>query len=154
MSYSASQSQSGQQTLIYINPSNASPTAFILIGEALSCTFSDKNMFDDSTNLQSIAKEFLAVLQDPGKLNVDLNRVSTDVGQVALQADFAAAPPNRSGYKIVMPINTAAGQSTRGDTYTFLGYVEQLAPDVKVDKKITSKFTVQITGPITFTLGA
>lgn len=154
MSYTASKSQTGQGTTISINPNAASPPTWTVIGECLSVQFSDKNTFDDATNLQSVAKEFLATLQDPGKLTVDVNRVGNDAGQVLVHTDYVATPPGRSQYKVALPINTAAGQSTAGDTYVFLAFVESLSPDVKVDKKIMSKFSLQVTGAITFTAGS
>lgn len=147
MPYTASKAQTSQGTLIYINPANASPPNWIKIGEPLNAEFSDKKNFDDSTNLESTAKEFLPILPDPGKLNVDLNRVSTDTGQAALQSDYTSG--QRSQYKVVFPINTEAGQTTAGDERRFLAYVEQLSPSIKVDKKITTKFMLQITGAIT-----
>lgn len=153
MPYTGSKAQTGQQTTISVS-AVVSPPTYTLIGEALSCTFSDKNMFDDTTNLESVAKEFLATLKDPGKLNVDLNRVSNDAGQTILSNSYYAAPPTRLPYLVTMPINTAAGQTTTGDTYSFLAYVETFAPDVKVDKKITTKFALQITGAITFVEGS
>lgn len=152
MSYTASKSQTGQGTIIQVNATGTSPPTWVVIGEPLSCTFSDKNMFDDSTNLQSVAKEFLATLKDPGKLSVDLNRVSSDAGQLALETSYNAQ--SRLSYQVVLPINTVAGQTTQGDTYTFLAYVEHLTPDIKTDKKVVSKFELQITGPITFAIGS
>ena len=154
MSYTASQSQSGQGTKLEINQGNASPPVWTQIAEPLGCMFGDKNMFDDSTNLSSTDKEFLAILRDPGKVSVDLNRVSSDPGQVKVNADFRANPPTRSQYRVTLPINTAAGQSSTGDTFVFLGYVDTYTPDIKTDKKVVSKFTIQVTGAITFTQGS
>lgn len=154
MSYTASKAQSSQGTLVWINPGNASPADWILIGEAKKADFSDKNMFADVTNLQSTAKEFLATLKDPGKLAVDLNRVSTDEGQAALATDYYATPPNRSQYKVQLPVNAAAGQTVQGDEYLFLGYVEQLSPTIDTDKPVLAKFSIQITGQITLIEGS
>jgi len=120
---------------------------WVNIGEVTDAGFSDKNMFDDTTNLQSTAKEFLAILADPGKLTCTVNRVSTDTGQADVLTSFHAA--SRLTYQVLFPVNLAAGQTTTGDARQFLAYVEQISPDVKTDKKITSKFTLQITGPIT-----
>lgn len=154
MPYTSSKAQTSQGTIIQVNPTLASPPVWVVIGEPLKIQFGDKNVFDDSTNLQSTAKEFLAVLPDPGLLAVDLNRVSNDAGQTAVSASFHANPPTRLQYQVVMPINTAAGQATTGDTYTFLAYVESLAPDVNTDKKVMTKFSLRVTGPITFVAGS
>jgi hypothetical protein len=144
--YTGSKSQTSQGTSIWAsNPT--SPLSYVFIGETLGADFSDKAMFDDSSNLQSGAKEFLAVLPDPGKLDVDLNRVSPDPGQTLLAA--AKANGTRLAFSTVFPINTVAGQATSGDQRNFLGYVETLSPRIKVNTKITTKFSVQISGPIT-----
>jgi|SRR5579864_6273573 len=148
--YVSSKAQSGQGTLIQINPTLASPSVWVTVGEPLSIMFGDKNIFDDTTNLQSTAKEFLAILPDPGILQVDLNRFSGDAGQVAVRNSYANL--TRVPWQVVMPL--APGQSVSGDVYSFLAYVEQLTPDVKVDKKVTAKFSLRVTGAITFTLGS
>lgn len=148
--YAGSKSQSSQGTGIWVNylaGVSTSPPTWVFVGECLSAKFGDKNMFEDSTNLQSVAKEFLPVLADPGKLNVKLNRNSTDAGQIAIQA--AKLSGVRLGYAVVLPINLAAGQTTTGDQRTFLAYVESNAPDIGVNKKIDTDFTLQISGPIT-----
>jgi hypothetical protein len=142
--YTGSKSQTSQGTAIWAsNPT--SPLAYVFIGECLGATFSDKLMFDKSTNLQSTAEEFLPVLADPGKLEVDLNRVSTDPGQTLLTAARAAG--TRLAWSVVFPLEI--GQTTSGDQRNFLGYVESQAPQIKVNTRITSKFSVQISGGIT-----
>ena len=57
-------------------------------------------------------------------------------------------------WQLVLPINFAAGQTATGDTYGFLAYVETLQPDFKTDKKIVSKFDLQITGAVSFVPGS
>lgn len=146
--YTGSKAQTSQGTSIWVQTA-ASPVTWVFIGECLGATFSDKNMFDKSTNLQSTAEEFLALLQDPGKLNIELNRVSTDAGQAALSTSYHNAPPTKLPYSVVFPVNTAAGQSTTGDQRNFNAYVEDFSPQVKVNTRITTKFTLQISGAIT-----
>jgi len=152
--YTSSKSQSSQGTTIQVNATNTSPPTWVPIGEPLDVVFGDKNVFDDSTNLQSTAKEYLALLRDPGKVQINLNRVSTDPGQAALNTSFRANPPTRLQYLVTLPINTVAGQTTTGDTYQFLAYVEEFTPEVRTDKKISSRFTLQVTGDITFVEGS
>jgi hypothetical protein len=148
--YTGSKSQSSQGTLIYVNATATSPPTWVEIGEPKGAQFSDKNEFDDATNLQSTAKEFVATLADPGKLNVDLNRVSTDAGQAAVLASYHATPaPTKLQYLVVFPINTAAGQTSYPDARMFSAYVESMSPDIKTNKIIGDKFTLQISGPIT-----
>lgn len=150
--YTASKAQTSQGTLIEVNAGAASPPSWITIGEPLDAAFSDKNVFDDTTNLQSTAREFLPILPDPGKLQVNLNRVSSDAGQRILKTSLTTL--RRDQYRVTFPINTAAGQSTQGDTRIFLAYVEELSPDIHNNKKIPTKFVLQITGAITETEGS
>jgi hypothetical protein len=149
--YTASKAQSGLGSLLQVNGGGASPPTWTTIGEVIEGTMSPKNLFDDTTNLQSTAKEFLAVLPDPGKVTMTMNRVSNDPGQVFMQGSFQNR--TRLQYQLVLPVNVAAGQTTTGDVYGFLAYVEDLAPDIKTDKKLVSKFTLQVTGGITLTVG-
>jgi hypothetical protein len=148
MAYTSSQSQTSQGVLLQIK-TVLSPVTWTTVGELLKGKFDDKNIFDDSTNTQSLAKEFLPVLPDPGKFDFTVNRVSTDAGQAALVAAKAAVPPTLLPMRVLFPVNTAAGQSTMGDQRTFSAYVEQLSPDIEVNKKITSSGMLQISGPIT-----
>jgi hypothetical protein len=147
MAYTGSKAQSGLGSTLQVNATGASPPTWTLVGEVIEGTMSPKNLFDDTTNLQSTAKEFLAVLPDPGKVTMSMNRVSNDPGQVIIQTSFQNR--TRLQYQLVLPVNTVAGQTTTGDIYSFLAYVEDLAPDIKTDKKIVSKFTLQVTGGIT-----
>lgn len=150
-SYPGSKAQSSQGVGIWVNYGtggvSTSPPTWVFIGECLSAKFSDKNMFEDSTNLQSTAKEFLPVLQDPGKLTVKLNRVSTDPGQAAITA--LRLSQVRCQFSVVLPLNAAAGQTVAGDQRNFQAYVESNAPDIGVNKKIDTDFMLQISGPIT-----
>ena len=156
MSYTSSKAQTSQGTLLQVDNAigSGSPLSLVPVYECKNLTFSNKNMFDDVTNLQSTAKEFLAVLQDPGKLTFDLNRVDNDPGQAVLQNLFAIQPPPKVLFTVTFPINTAAGQSSAGTQWQFLAYVESISPDVKVDKAIQAKGVLQITNGITVIEGS
>ncbi len=153
--YAGSKSQTSQGTGLWVNFSagvGTSPPTWVFIGECLGAQFSDKKVFDKSTNLQSQAEEFLPLLPDPGKLNVELNRVSTDAGQAALEALYDSGV--RTDFAVVFPINTAAGQSSAGDQRKFQAYVESTSPQAKVNTRITSNFVLQISGAITKVQGS
>ena len=146
MSYTGSKAQTGNQTTLGIG---ATPT---IIGEITNLSQSGKqNATDDTTNLQSIAEEFLATLLKPGKWDVTYNRVSGDAGQVALLTAFNAM--TISSFTVQLP--KTAAQTTNGDKYVFNALVEELddVSDVKPDKKITSKAALKVSGGITFTAG-
>jgi hypothetical protein len=145
--YTGSKVQSSQGTSVWVNTSATTTPTWVFIGESLGVKFSDKAMFDDSSNLQSQAKEFLSVLADPGKCVIGLNRVANDPGQIVLQASKVSG--TRLPYSVVFPINTLAGQTTAGDQRNFLAYVESLSPDIEKNKAITNNFTLQISGAIT-----
>lgn len=156
MSYTSSGAQTSQGVLLQVDSAGGSggtggqgsPPSWVTVGELVDGGFSDKLQFDDSTNTQSLAKEFLATLPDPGKFSGTINRVSTDPGQAILVATRNANPSPAILFRVTFPINTAAGQTTRGDVRQFLAYVESISPDIKVDKKISSKLSLQITNSI------
>lgn len=150
--YTGSKSQTSQGTTVWVNTSATSTPTWVFIGECLSVKFSDKAQFDDSSNLQSAAKEFLSTLPDPGKCEIDLNRVSTDAGQAVLLASRVNV--TRLPYSVVFPINTLGGQTTTGDQRNFLAYVESLSPQIETNKRIMNKFSLQITGAITDVAGS
>lgn len=145
--YAGSKAQVSQGTTLWINPTNASPPVWVQIGEPKNATFSDKNEFDESTNLSSAAKEFVATLPDPGGVDVELNRVSTDEGQAAVLASYHATPPTLLQYLVVFPLEP--GQTVNPDAREFKAYVESYTPDVKVNKIVLEKFRLKISGPIT-----
>ena len=148
--YAGSKAQSSQGTNVYCNPTIASPPDWVQIGEPSNAEFSDKNMFDKATNLQSQAEEYVALLPDPGNLPLDFNRVSTDAGQQAMLASKNASPqPTKMQYLVVFPLNVAAGQTTYPDARMFNAFVESMSPVIKANKIISSKASLKITGPIT-----
>lgn len=152
VNYAGSQAQTSQGTTLWVNYNPAtgagtSPPNWLQIGEPTNATFSDKNEFDESTNLSSQAKEFVAVLPDPGGLDVELNRVSENAGQNAVQASYHANPPSLLTYLVVFPQEPT--QASFPDAREFKAYVESISPDIKVNKIIKSKFKLKISGPIT-----
>jgi hypothetical protein len=147
MSYTGSKAQTGNQTTLGIG---ATP---VLIGEITNLSQSGKqNATDDTTNLQSVAEEFLATLLKPGKWDVTYNRVSGDAGQVALLAAFNTMAI--SSFTVQLP--KTGTQTVAGDKYVFNALVDELddISDVKPDKKITSKAALKVSGGITFTAGS
>lgn len=155
MSYTTSQSQTGLGTLIQINTGTITTPTWTTIGEITKSNLSGKkNNFDDVTNLQSLAEEFLATISTSGTFHLTYNRVSTNTGQTAVVTAWTGAA--KTQFKITLPINTAAGQSSQGDTFVFLAYVEELndVGQLEPKKAIVSETTLKATGAYTFTEGS
>jgi hypothetical protein len=149
MSYTSSNAQTGSQTIFNIKISGS----FTVISEILDFSQSGKtNKTVEVTNLQSTGEEFLATMLSPGKYDLTYNRVSADPGQAGVVAAFNAKAMTQ--FKIVLPQTPA--QTTSGDTYTFTALVESLDDTASVTptKQHTSKVSLKVSGPITFTAGA
>jgi hypothetical protein len=98
----------------------------------------------DVTHLNSLAKEKLVGLADEGQLSMSLNYVSTDTGQLALQADRAARTKRAFDIKFTDTATAVAH---------FKGYVMQFSVSGAVDNKITAQSVIEITGAVTWTTG-
>jgi hypothetical protein len=153
MSYTASNAQTGSQTIFGINTGSVGSPVYTVISEILDFSQSGKsNKTVEVTNLQSTGEEFLATLLSPGKYDMTFNRVSTDAGQLALVASFN----NKTMimYQITLP--KTAAQSVNGDTYKFTALVEGLddVASVTPTKQHTTKASLKVSGAITFTAGS
>lgn len=152
MAYTRSQAQGGLGTLLQINIGNPSPPTWTTVGEVTNVDPSWVNEFDDTTNLQSLAREVLATILQPGKTTFECNRVSTDGGQTAVNQSFFNK--SREQYQILLPINGQAGQTTQGDVFGFFAYVEKFVPAFKGEKKISAAGSLQLSGFITYAQGS
>ena len=143
--YTGSKAQVALGTQISIG---TSPT---LIGEVKSIKQTG-NQWDteETTNLQSTAKEFLPTLQDSGEYQIDGNRVAGDAGQVALEAAFAAG--SLQPFKVTIP--KSALQTTTGDSYAFTAMVLSREFSYESTKVIPFSVKLKVSGPITFTAGS
>jgi len=93
----------------------------------------------DVTDLASVAKEFRAGLVDNGELQLDVQTLDTDEGQMALIGSRAASGP-ASAFVLTF---------ANGKTRTFNGYCKQFSENGAVDAVIMSQATIRITGPVT-----
>jgi hypothetical protein len=154
MAYTGSKAQSGRGSALSIGGVTGSTgtETFTLIGEAKTSGISGAQWgTDDTTNFQSGAdQEFLTTVRNNGSLRIDGNRVSSDAGQVAVEAAFASG--SKYDFKLVLPLT--AVQTTTGDTYTFSALVEQREFTVDVTKAISYSVTLKISGPVTLTVGS
>jgi hypothetical protein len=153
MSYTGSLAQSGSLSSLGINTGSVSTPAYTIVGEILNLTQSGKvNKTVSTTNLESLAEEFLAVLKSPGSFDFSMNRVPGDAGQAALTTSFNAK--TRLLYVITLP--KTPSQSVVGDTYGFQALVEEQddISDLSPEKQIMAKVKLKVTGDITFTVGS
>ncbi|MBB6144717.1 hypothetical protein HNQ77_002673 [Silvibacterium bohemicum] len=154
MSYTGSKAQSGRGSALSIGGVTGSTgtETFTLVGEIKTSGISGAQWgTDDVTNFQSNAdQEFITTIRNNGSLRLDGNRVSTDAGQVAVEAAFASG--SKYDFKLVLPL--ALGQTTTGDTYTFSALVESRDFTVDVSKAISWSVTLKVSGPVTLTTGS
>ncbi|RSL15571.1 hypothetical protein EDE15_1062 [Edaphobacter aggregans] len=156
MSYTGSRAQAGRGSSLSIGGvtgAGGSPT-FVTIGEIKSSGISGAQWStDDVSNFQSGAdSEFITTMRDNGTLDISGNRVASDAGQVAVEAAFASGL--KYDFKLVLPINVQAGQTTVGDTYGFSALVQSRDISVDTSKAVGWSVKLKISGPVTLSAGS
>jgi hypothetical protein len=118
-----------------------------------------KTTYEDVTNMGSptlgaaTIKESLPTLIDPGELVFSGIFLPSDPGQLACAAAFGTGV--LQDFKLQLPVNTAAGQSTTGNLYAFSGFVQELPiPDLQYDKVQTLSISIKLNTAVTITTGA
>lgn len=148
---STSKAFTGKGTVFSIGSTGETPT-YTPISELKTFSFSGtKNDTEDVTNSDSAgrAKEFIVTLLDSGEISIGGNYIASDAGQTAMVAAFnsGAILP----FKIVLPL--APGQTTSGDTFTFIGAITEHTVDISYDKAVTWSGKCKISGLITVVSG-
>lgn len=144
MAYTGTKAQTGLGTTIGIG---ATPT---IIGESITLSLSgDKWDTADTTNLQSLGKEFINTIQDGGEWSVEGSRVSSDAGQIAVETAFASGAI--SSFTIQLP--KAAAQSTTGDKYIFNALIQERDFKIEPTKNITFSLKLKVSGLMAMTPG-
>ena len=154
--YNGSKAQTGQGTVFSIGgPTGGTGTeTFNQILEVMELPFKrPKLKMVDTTNLQSSIEEQIPVIPGLTSFTYKGNRVPNDAGQLAVETAFNTRTPY--DFKMTLPINTKANQTTTGDSWTWSAYV--LSSDlgtIKADSTIQSEVEIQyVTLPV-FTAGA
>jgi uncharacterized protein YycO len=80
------------------------------------------------------------------------NRIPTDTGQLAVEAAFVTGLTY--DWKLVLPINVKAGQTTTGDTFVFSGFIKSRDIPIDTTKAIAWNVTLQLSGAPVFTAGS
>lgn len=153
MSYSGTQAQSPLGGQLAINTASGSVPTWTVISEVKDAQWASRvNKTADATNLASTAEEFIATLPSSGTLEVTCNRVSSDTGQLAVEASWRARTLKQ--YQLTYP--KTPSQSVSGDVYVFTALVEEAspAPNFKPDQVIDYKFRLKINQLDTFTAGS
>jgi hypothetical protein len=145
MSYTGSKAITGAGTTISIG---TTPT---LIGEVKNVKINGRKFdTDDVTNMSSTQKEFIATILDEGEISFDFNRVSTDAGQMALEAAFVAGTTNP--FTVQLPKTSA--QTTAGDKYTFNALITECNYSFEVTKADAGDCKLKISGLLTMIAGS
>jgi hypothetical protein len=109
-----------------------------------------------STHLLSTIETAKPVIQGLTKVSVKCTRVANDPGQLLINT---ARTPTSPGvwvpydFKVQLPTNTAAGQTTIGDVWTFSAFVLGGDLGASPDKLVDLNFDLQYDSELTFTPG-
>ena len=160
MSYTYSIGQIPTGGSFNINTGTVSTPVWVPIEEIQSFTLSGVEVKTvNATNLQSTVAEVLPTLVDPGTTKVSCIRVpNTDaVGQAAVWTQFilgAAQAPVE--FKMQLPKNVAAGQTSTGDSFIASGYVTECSPisDMSPEKIVMFEFSTKMVSLWTLTAGS
>lgn len=144
----------GRSSVLSIGPVVGTETpTFTEIGEVKNASISGRKYSTvDVTNFDSpnAYQEFIATVIDPGSISCSGNYVSSDAGQIALNAAFAAGEV----YMFELQLPKGPGQMTKGDQYAFGALVESFDISVEPSKEISFTASLKISGAITFTAGS
>lgn len=131
---------SAQGTTFSINTGTIQTPVWTAIANVKTFSGSDAAAPDiDCSNLTSTKREYRVGLTDNGTFTLEVDRDSTDVGQVAVVSALDSG--DETGFQIELPNN---------DTATFQGYVKKFSIAGGVDKTITGSMEIRVTGAITW----
>ena len=148
--YTTSKAGIGLKTVLSIGDGGTPTENFVAVGEIKTITQSGRQVAtEDTTNMQSSAREFIPTLLDSGTWDISGNRIGTDAGQIAMEASFSGLKLHN--FKIQLPVES--GQTTTGDLFTFLALVQEVNYSVAVDKAQTFTAKLKVSGAITLTPG-
>jgi hypothetical protein len=146
MPYTNSNATAGRGTTLSIG---TTPT---LIGEIRTASpTGNKWGTADVTNFESgINEEFITTIRNNGEVKVGGNRVSTDAGQVLVEAAFTSGALQQ--FLLTLPL--APSQTTAGDKYAFYALVESREFKVDVTSAISWDVSLKCSGAVTYTQGS
>jgi len=131
----------------------------VVVGQVKTIQFNGQKItYDDLTNLSSpmmgtstvVMGEKLPAKAEAGTLAIGFTYLPLDPGYQALLAAFES----QALTAFTVQSAKVPPQTTTGNSFAFSGYVsEQPLPDIQVDKTMTSKVTIEISGLIIVTPG-
>jgi hypothetical protein len=146
MTYTGSKAQAGRGSTLSIG---GTPTE---IGEVSEVPFTRPEWeFVETTNFDSGSDaEMLSTMRKVADITFTFNRVSSDAGQVLVEAAYVAGTITA----FVLQLPKTAAQTTTGDKYTFNAFV--IGSDIKVSPKdkVAGTVKLQTSGPVTLTVGS
>jgi hypothetical protein len=112
-----------------------------------------RNVIDVTTfDSLGVARKLGTVLEG-GDITLSFQAVPNDPGQLAAYAAFVDG--EAYDFKIQLPVNKKAGQTTTGNSYTFSAIVSQCEmPSVSVTKEDEFSMTLTLDGDYTTTQGS
>lgn len=138
----ASSAVSAQGTKFYIGAEAGpgSPTLWRQVGEAKVVNRDGADRPDiDVSHLESTAREYRLGLRDSGSFTLEMNWISTDVGQLRLQTAEGESTP--SEFKAEYPNSKIS---------YFQGFVKSVnGPNAAVDGTLMLTATIRISGAVT-----
>ncbi|UWZ84650.1 hypothetical protein [Occallatibacter riparius] len=145
MAYAGSKARAGRNIIVSVGET---PT---VIGDVFDYgTFGGEWATTKVTRLTSSADEFIKTIKDNGNLQLKLNAVPSDAGQIALEAAEADADPT----KITVQFPVLDGQTTTGNSFVFYGLVLGFKYSGDPSKQLQVEVNIKITGDVTKTPGA
>jgi hypothetical protein len=129
----------------------ASPEVFTLVAEVLSIQGpTEKLDTHDVTNMDSpnFYREFIATLHDGGDVAFDVNYLPNSSGQLSLHTDFVAR--TKRNWSLVLPNDPTTSPLTSFGTWSFSAYIVEMGKDFPIDKQMTQKIKLKITGAPTY----
>jgi hypothetical protein len=107
----------------------------------------------DVSTFAQLAKRKMGTLPDYGTFTFTTLRITGDAGQAAMTV--AAVSALAYDFKLQLPINTEAGQTTTGDLIAFSGVVTEAGGfDISLTKQADVSYTIEIDGAWVVTAGA
>lgn len=154
--YNGSKAQAGRGSQLSIGglTGASGPDVYTLIGEIKTGGISGAQWAtEDVTNFESGAdQEFLATIRDNGTIDMAGNRIASDAGQVAVEAAFSSGL--KYDFKLQLPINAQAGQTTTGDAFTFSALCQSRDIAVDTTKAVSWNVKLKVSGPVTLVTGS
>lgn len=153
MAYKAGLAKSGAGAILSIGPvvGTSSPT-FTPIYNASAAPFSGQDQaVEKRQNFQSTFVEKLKVgVPDSGQLEITIDVVDSDPGQIAL----LAASQSQQPYMFEVQLLPGGGQTATGTLYAFGALVMPYQPEIDETKTVTAKVKLEITTLIVETVGS